>query len=85
MLIPRWVVIVAAVWVLAFGAYRVSIAIRQQRRPASPDRPNFSKRGLWGQSPRRHIILGSFYLFMGVILIGMAMGWIDMREILGGK
>lgn len=85
MLIPPWVVIVAAIWVLAFGAYRISIAIRLQRNPPSPDRPNFSRRGLWGQTPRRHMILGSFYLLMGVILFGMAMGWIDMREILGGK
>ena len=81
MLIPRWVVFVLAAWVLIFGAYRLSIAFRR-RKLRDGDSPEPKRRGLWGQSNRRHILFGLLYLVMGGYLVAMGFGYaLNLRSL----
>jgi len=71
--IPSWIFFLVAVWVLAFGVFRLSVAFR--RREQDPDRPNFRRRGLLAQPPRRHALFGVVYLILGSCLVAMGLGW----------
>lgn len=81
MQIPPWLLIVVALWVIAFGVFRFYLARERRREPAT-DRPNFRKKGFYAQSPRRHTAFGALYLMMGAALIAMAFGW---KPPLGGR
>lgn len=72
--IPPWLLIVVAVWVIAFGVFRFYLA-RERRAEPEPDKPNFRKKGFYAQSPRRHMFFGGLYLLMGGVLVAMAFGW----------
>ena len=76
MAIPRWIFFLVAVWVIAFGVFRIVVAVRRQRLAAAdPDRPNFMKRGLYALSPRTHILFGVVYILLGGCLVAMGFGW----------
>jgi uncharacterized membrane protein HdeD (DUF308 family) len=76
MAIPRWIFFLVAVWVIAFGVFRIVVAVRRQRLArAEPDRPNFMKRGLYALSPRTHILFGVVYILLGGCLVAMGLGW----------
>jgi len=75
MSIPRWLFFVVAVWVIAFGAYRIVVAAKKLKEPPEPDRPNFRRRGLYALAPRTHIIFGAVYLLLGACLVAMGFGW----------
>ena len=72
--VPPWLLVVVAIWVIAFGLFRFYLA-RERRREPEPDRPNFRQKGFYAQSPRRHAVFGVLYLLMGGVLIAMAFGW----------
>lgn len=74
MKVPPWLLVVVAIWVIAFGVFRFYLA-RERRKEVEPDRPNFRKKGFYAQSSRRHTFFGALYLLMGGVLIAMAFGW----------
>jgi hypothetical protein len=80
--IPPWLLIVVAVWVIAFGAFRFHLARKKRNEDPDSDRPNFRQSGFYAQSPRRHTVFGALYIVMGGILVAMAFGW--KPPILGG-
>lgn len=82
--IPPWLLVLVAVWVIAFGVFRFHLARKKRADLAdpNPDKPNFRKAGFYAQSPRRHVVFGALYLVMGGVLIAMAFGW--KPPILGG-
>jgi hypothetical protein len=74
--IPRWVFFLVAVWVIAFGVFRIVVALRRRGQDeAAPDRPNYMRRGLYALSPRSHVLFGVIYLMLGASLIAMGLGW----------
>jgi hypothetical protein len=77
MLVPRWLLFLVAAWVMAFGVYRLRVATAKRERDADadPDRPNFSRKGLYARSPRSHILFGVLYLLLGGALVAMGFGW----------
>jgi hypothetical protein len=76
MALPAWIFFLIAVWVIAFGVFRIVMAVKRSRLAASePDRPNFMKRGLYALSPRTHILFGVVYIALGGCLVAMGFGW----------
>lgn len=74
--LPAWVFFLVAVWVVAFGVFRIVMAVKRSKLAASdPDRPNFMKRGLYALSPRTHILFGVVYIVLGGCLVAMGFGW----------
>jgi hypothetical protein len=71
--IPRWLLFLVAAWVIAFGVFRIVVALR--RRPAEGQGPNFMRRGLYARAPRTHIIFGALYVLLGGFLIATGFGW----------
>jgi hypothetical protein len=83
MTFPRWLFFLVAVWVIAFGVFRIVVAVRKLKQPPEPDRPNFRRRGLLALAPRTHILLGVVYLLLGACLIAMGFGWQPASGCLG--
>lgn len=80
MMIPRWLLFLVAAWVIAFGVYRLRVA-RQKRDTASdPERPNFARKGMFGRSPRSHVVFGVLYILLGGALVAMGFGWKPMID-----
>ncbi len=76
MALPAWVFFLVAVWVMAFGVFRIVVAVKRKRLLESdPERPNLMKRGLYALSPRTHILFGVVYLLLGGCLVAMGFGW----------
>lgn len=80
MMIPRWLLFLVAAWVIAFGVYRLRFALQKRDRDADPERPNFSRKGLYGRSQRSHIVFGVLYLLLGGALVAMGLGWKPMID-----
>ena len=78
MMIPRWLLFLVAAWVIAFGVYRLRVA--RQKRDADPERPSFSRKGMFGRSPRSHIVFGVLYILLGGALVAMGFGWQPMID-----
>ena len=75
MMVPRWLLFLVAFWVMAFGVYRLRVATKKRDAAADPERPSFSRKGLYGRSPRAHIVFGVLYLLLGGALVAMGLGW----------
>ena len=78
MVIPSWIFFLVALWVIAFGLYRIRVALKRPAQLEEPDRPNFMRRGLYSQSSRTHVLFGVIYLLLGGCLVGMGFGWQPM-------
>ena len=78
MMIPSWLLFLVAAWVIAFGVYRLRVA--RQKRDVDPERPSFSRKGMFGRSPRSHIVFGVLYILLGVALVAMGLGWQPMID-----
>ena len=84
MALPAWVFFLVAVWVMAFGVFRIVVAVKRKRLLASdPERPNLMKRGLYALSPRTHILFGVVYILLGGTLVAMGFGWQPTSGCLG--
>ena len=75
MMIPRWLLFLVAAWVIAFGVYRLFVAIGKRKEVPDDDRPNFRRKGLYARSPRSHGIFGVLYILLGIALVAMGFGW----------
>jgi hypothetical protein len=86
MALPAWVFFLVAVWVIAFGVFRIVVAVKRARLAAAePDRPNLMKRGLYALSPRTHILFGVVYILLGGTLVAMGFGWQPGSGCLGNQ
>ena len=84
--LPAWIFFLVAVWVIAFGVFRIVVAVRRQKLAAKdPERPNFMKRGLYSLSPRTHILFGVVYILLGGCLVAMGFGWQPGSGCLGAE
>jgi len=77
--LPRWLLLLVAAWVIAFGIFRIVVALR----PRPTDGPNFMRKGMYGRGPRTHALFGAIYLALGGVLIATAFGWAPAMEIAG--
>jgi hypothetical protein len=70
MRIPVWLTIVAAIFVTAFGVFRLYVATRKPDPNEPPPRSGFHR-----MSKRTHGLLGVVYLMLGAGLFAVALGW----------
>ena len=84
--LPAWVFFLVAVWVVAFGVFRIVMAVKRSKLASKdPDRPNYMKRGLYALSPRTHILFGVVYILLGCCLVAMGFGWQPGSGCLGNQ
>lgn len=81
MTVPRWLLFLVAAWVIAFGLFRIFVALR--RRPGVTDGPNYMRKGLYARSPRTHILFGIVYLILGGFLVATGFGWSPATNLSG--
>ena len=74
MTVPRWLLFLVAAWVIAFGVFRIYVALRP-RSKVGADEPNFMRRGLYARAPRTHVLFGVVYLILGGFLVATGFGW----------
>lgn len=73
MFVPPWITFLIAACVIAFGLYRIYIAV-------TTDKETLNKRkGLYGLPPRTHVLFGILYLLLGAFLIAGALGYSIFR------
>jgi len=77
--IPRWLLFLVAAWVIAFGVFRIVVALRPRR--SAGEGPNFMRRGLYARAPRSHGLFGIVYLILGAFLIATGFGWAPVMDI----
>lgn len=80
MTIPRWLLFLVAAWVIAFGLFRIYIALRRPRQ-LSPQRPDYMQKGMFARSPRTHVLFGVVYLVLGAFLIATGFGWAPVLDV----
>jgi hypothetical protein len=71
--VPPWLTIGVALLVIAFGLYRLRLALK----PADPDpvkRPLLGG-GFYKMGARTHLLVGVVYLLLGGALIATSFGW----------
>lgn len=71
MLLPAWIPLLIAAWVIAFGVLRLRLATRKPEE----GKPNYRKGGYYARSPRSHAIFGVMYLVLGAYCIAMGFGF----------
>jgi hypothetical protein len=84
--VPRWLLFLVAAWVIAFGVFRIVIALRPRR--TEDGGPNFMRKGLYARGPRAHGLFGVIYLALGGFLIATGFGWtppVDMSGCAGKR
>ncbi len=83
MRVPVWVTLGVAILVIAFGLYRVRMALR---KPATEDnKPSVMGGGFYKMSPRAHLVIGLLYLSLGGALIATTFGWNPLGGAFGGS
>jgi hypothetical protein len=84
--IPRWILFLVAAWVIAFGVFRIYIALRPRHGTVQGTAPNFMRKGLYARAPRTHVLFGVLYVILGGFLIATGLGWapvVDMAACAG--
>jgi hypothetical protein len=71
--VPRWLLFLVAAWVIAFGVFRIYVALRPRSKIG--EEPNFMRRGLYARAPRTHVLFGVVYLILGGFLVATGFGW----------
>lgn len=70
MRIPVWLTIAIAVFVTAFGAFRIYLAVKKP--DATEEAP---RRGFYRMGRRTHALIGVVYLLLGAALVATTLGW----------
>ena len=78
MTVPRWLLFLVAAWVIAFGLFRIFVALRPRR---DEDGPNFMRKGLYARTPRSHVAFGALYLLLGGFLVATGFGWTPVMDL----
>jgi hypothetical protein len=74
MVLPRWLFLLVAFWVVAFGVFRLYLAATRNR-PEREGAPSFRRTGLYARSAKAHTLYGALYLLLGAYLIAAAFGY----------
>ena len=74
--VPPWLTIGVALLVIAFGLYRLRLALK----PADPDptKKPLLGGGFYKMNSRTHLLVGVVYLLLGAALIATSFGWNPM-------
>jgi hypothetical protein len=70
--IPIWLTLGVAALVIAFGAYRIHIALT---RRGEADARAKARGGLYAMGRRTHFLIGIVYLLLGGGLVATSFGW----------
>lgn len=71
MRIPVWLTLAIAVFVTAFGAFRIYLATRKPDPGTEPPR----RSGFYRMGRRTHALIGVVYLLLGAALVATSLGW----------
>lgn len=71
MTLPSWVTFLVAAMVIAFGVYRIWIAMRSEDAETRARQ----KKGLYALPRRTHFLFGLLYLLLGGFLIAAGLGY----------
>jgi uncharacterized iron-regulated membrane protein len=74
MRVPQWLSLLVAIWVMAFGGYRLWLA----RDPKTDQKKAEGKKGLFAMNRRTHLLIGLVYLLLGGALVATSFGWNPM-------
>lgn len=69
--VPFWLTLAVALAVACWGGYRIALATRSQAAQQAAQ----ARGGLFGQSRRRHALLGAIYLILAAMLVASSLGW----------
>lgn len=81
MRIPAWLTLGVALLVLIFGAFRLWLAFRPEKKAASDDDSSSSEslrsrpRGIYAMRKRTHLLIGIVYMLLGGGLAATVFGW----------
>ena len=83
MRVPVWVTLGVAFIVVAFGLYRIRIALKK----VDPEAPKGGVMGggFYRMSPRAHLVIGVLYLALGGALIATSFGWNPFGHMFGSS
>ena len=76
MRVPQWLSLLVAIWVMAFGVYRLWLA----RDPKTDQKKDEGKKGLFAMNRRTHLLVGIVYLLLGGALVATSFGWNPMAS-----
>jgi hypothetical protein len=78
--VPAWLTIGVALLVIAFGLYRIRLALSSKNGPADPDpeKKPLLGGGFYKMNSRTHLLVGVVYLLLGAALIATSFGWSPM-------
>ena len=71
MTLPSWITFLVAAFVIAFGLYRIKLAMRSD----ADEEQARKKRGLYSLPRRTHFLFGILYLLLGAFLIAAGLGY----------
>ncbi|MBK9070241.1 MAG: hypothetical protein IPL79_04460 [Myxococcales bacterium] len=69
--VPFWLTLAVALAVASWGGYRIALAMRSKAAQHAAQ----TRGGLFGQSRRRHALLGTIYLLLAAMLVASSLGW----------
>jgi len=61
-----------AAWVIAFGSYRLWVALKRDGKAGGT--PHWRQRSVFGRTKRAHAIYGVLYLLLGAMLLATGFG-----------
>lgn len=69
--VPFWLTLAVALAVACWGGYRIALALRSGPAQQAAQ----ARGGLFGQSRRRHALLGVIYVLLAAMLVASSLGW----------
>jgi hypothetical protein len=82
MRVPVWLTLGVALFVCAFGLYRIWLAMRAGEPARDGDPP---RRGLYAMRKRTHLLIGVVYLLLGGALIATSYGFNPFGDMFGAS
>src|SRR3569623_1792359 len=72
---PPWRTLGFAIFVIAFGLYRIRLSLKKVDPEAAPGEGRVMGGGFYRMSPRTHLVIGVLYLALGGTLVATSFGW----------
>jgi len=84
MSVPPWFTLGFAAIVIAFGLYRIRLAMKKVD-PEAAGKGRVMGGGFYRMSPRAHLVIGVLYLALGGALVATSFGWNPFGSMFGAK
>ena len=81
--VPPWFTMAFAIIVIAFGLYRIRLALKKVDPEAA--KGSVMGGGFYRMSPRAHLVIGILYLALGGALVATSFGWNPFGSMFGAK